>query len=58
MLNRRVQPYVVNLRSPEFTSAQKAGLTLDLGGGLHAWLGGYDLVFGLTSDRSTEALIW
>jgi len=58
MFNRRVQPYLVGLRRREFTTVQQAGLVEDLGGGLHAWHGDYDEMFGLVSTHSTEALIW
>lgn len=55
---RRLQPYLVNLRSREFRRAQEAGLCSEVVGqsGLWRWEGGYDEHIGLQWDFDTLIL--
>lgn len=59
-LIRRLQPYLVQLRGPELSSALDKGLveSIDPSGWLLRWVGPYDSFLGLMSDASTEAVIW
>ena len=52
---RRLQPYIVSLRSHEFRRAQEAGLCGEVvaGSGLWRWEGGYDRYIGLQWDFDT-----
>ena len=52
---RRLQPYLVSLRSHEFLRAQEAGLCGEVvaQGGLWRWEGGYDQYIGLQWDFDT-----
>ncbi len=55
---RRLQPYLVSLRSHEFRRAQEAGLCSEVvaRSGLWRWEGGYDLHIGLQWDFDTLIL--
>jgi CRISPR-associated endonuclease/helicase Cas3 len=55
---RRLQPYLVSLRSHLIPSYQNKGLLQELAPGLWEWLGGYDPVRGLVEGvRAPEDLV-
>ena len=57
-LIRELQPYMVSLRPVQFAKAKDAGMIVELGGQFMTWQGPYDSIFGIETDRTTEALIW
>jgi len=55
---RRLQPYLVSIRSRLIPSYQQRGLLQEVAPGLWEWLGGYDHVRGLVeSGRDPETLV-
>ncbi len=55
---RRLQPYIVSIRSRLIPSYQQKGLLQEVAPGLWEWLGGYDKVRGLVeSGRDPETLV-
>lgn len=55
---RRLQPYLVNIRSRLIPGYQRRGLLQEVAPGLWEWLGGYDRVRGLVeSGRDPESLV-
>ncbi len=55
---RRLQPYLVSIRSRLIPSYQQKGLLQEVAPGLWEWLGGYDQVRGLVENgRDPETLV-
>lgn len=55
---RRLQPYLVSIRSRLIPSYQRKGLLQEVAPGLWEWLGGYDQVRGLVeSGRDPDTLV-
>ena len=55
MLMRRLQPYIVNVRSSQMSLILGQGLVREVGGGVWEWLGNYDRIRGIGGAAGISA---